>query len=390
MRTWGGHLLFTVIVLAQFLFASQFVDNAKTHQVTCIDCPESVATIISEGMWGRGFCRGSLIAADMVITSGHCVEELVETGCNGKVAIKVGDETVGCEKIEYFEIDESLNRPDIAILKLSQSVKSKPAKLKAQSFADNEDLHYYKSIYDFSSDASSMVRVDCKTKKYSSSAGSFFTNSPIVISIKDCPFDDGDSGSPIYNSNGELVAVLQGGMPMGAIERLKQDKLENFDNKSYLDLLAANFNFNDSSEVVFNPVIAATTIKCLTFLSGETCEQVGIQDFTINRLNEIESSFKDFIVVANERSSIQWEYVKHPAFEELLSSKAPKDHSMADFYKLVTAKAVCQKKMGIPLKPELEIQVSVDANFALYYEATESLTQANSGEVSALPICGDI
>lgn len=373
------------------LFAYDVTDDLQQHKVSCVDCPDSVVTVVTMGVWGPSYCRGALIDNDRVITSGHCVQDLKED-CKGGVVVKSKDVVSSCEKIEYLDINQDdMNKSDIAIIRLSKPFDVGPAKLSAQSFDDNETLFYYKSKYDFSTSSSSMQRVDCKTKKYSSAVGDFFNDTPSVVSIKECPFDAGDSGSPIFNQRGELVAVLQGGLHNEALEAFSKIVLVNFNQKSYLDLLSENFNYNDSENIEFHPVIAATTIKCLTFLSGEACENINIGTYVLSELETIKNKFKTFVDSINRKSLVQWEFDHELAFAELTEPKAPRDHATNDFNKVVVSTPVCINKRGAALQPIQIIEVRVDAHFALYYTSVEKVVPINQEDLSGyknLPKCG--
>jgi hypothetical protein len=348
------------------------LEKFSEHKVTCEDCPPHTATIISMGMFGRSFCRGALIDPQHVSTSAHCVEGYVED-CSGLFAVKIGSNTYACEKIEYNQITENdAGLPDIAVIKLKEIAKETPGRLKASKFRDGQRLHYYKSTYEFSKDfaiqSSTMKRVDCRAKKFTSAIGDFVSSMPSVVTLGDCPYEEGDSGSPIYNEDDEIVAFLHGGLPKEALEAFAGIKLPKFQNQSYLDLLKANYNDRESKEVHFAPVIAATTVACTPSLGGKVCRSKNYVDYTKHVLNKIKIDFRSRIEKANKNSRVRWGNFSDKAFDELLEQKPPTQYSMDDFRKVVRPEPICRNRHGRQLVPTLLIKVSVDTFFRIYYD----------------------
>lgn len=362
-------------------------DPLTTHTVTCADCPDSVATIVTMGFFGQNFCRGVLIKNGRVLTAAYCVAEY-QQDCTKDFKVQIDKKHYSCQAITAMQITENdTGQPDIAVIQLSEIPKVRPSRLAFRPFDDEMAFHYFNSKYDFSKNASSMERVECRAKMYSSALGDFVSPLPRVLALGECPFGAGDSGSPIFNDSGSVVAILQGGLGQEALEDLDQVHLPGFEGKSYLDLLKANFHFRESSSPELSPVIAATTLACFPPAGGKVCHSPTYVEFATDELSKIKADFADHVRAFDAALKVKWGQIPDQPFQELLESKHPKNYGMADFHKTVRPAPVCGRAHGLDLVPTLQITVKVDRYFRIYYEHEVTLERYQAD--GDLPACGD-
>ncbi len=291
-------IVFSILVFWSSASAAQsnrVLENAFAHKVICLDssCPAGLGTVLSTGIFGDEFCQASVVDANTVMTNSHCVERYLESkNCEGEVYFKFGNTVAECKEIVFTAYDKNdLNKPDVAIIKLKKPIDTPPINFKRSSFKNEESYYFYKSKLNFSDNSSQLKKVACKAKQNSIAAGSFFTSKPKTISLADCHFEDGDSGSLIFNTNNEAVAILQGGLPSDALEIFSKMKLKNFNDRSYIDVLKS---YSIESDQQFQTVIAATTMTCLDtpYIKGKVdCSPATVKDYLASELTKAYNSF---------------------------------------------------------------------------------------------------
>lgn len=393
------YLTFFLITLFIFNLQNTYANPIKQEtsnlNIICEDdfCPSNVGALVSSSFFGPSFCRATLIDDQHVMTNAHCVERfLKDESCEEKVYVKFADQIGSCKSIEYYDYQfEKSNKPDVAIIALVQPMNIEPAKIKRTGFKDNQPLHYWKTQYELSKDQVTLKRVNCKAKKYSAGAGRFFSKYPTTIAMKDCPMENGDSGSPIFNNKNQVVAVLQGGLDLDVLDIFKRIPVPGFNNDNYLSVLGQYYSPRESKEVKFNVTIAATTLTCMdtALIPGKTvCRDNDANDYMNELIDKIEKSFIKKIKKINKTSSIQWE-VPQDSFDQLRPNgeeTSLQEITPQDFQSIISARAFCKNGGILSPPPSIQITSTTDSYFRMDLEVKE-ITPAITTDVNSIAAC---
>lgn len=357
-------LLLTLLIITQAHADEYLRQVAQEHDIECKsgNCPEGIGTLLTTGL-GLVYCRAFLKDSQTVVTNAHCIEPLLEQkSCNGEVYFKFGNQVGECDEILRVEFTpEDTSEPDIAILKLKNPIDIEPVIVQPSTFEDEQDLYFYRSLYDFQKNASSMEKINCKTKMNSSAVGRFFNSNPLTISISECPFQEGDSGSPIFNKSDEVVALLQGGLGEDALKAFSRIPVPGFNNASYIDVLLQNAT---PETVKFFPVIVATNLSCIFSNSEDgVCEKKLLMDYMKSELLKLK---KEYEIVLNQYISQDQFALDSSDYDKLLREANIQTLSPADFKSIVQAKVDCsslEKNARIPVQV---IESKVDSYFRIH------------------------
>lgn len=190
------------------------IEAAKNGRLECAndsECLDSVVLISIPTEKGVSRCSGVLISEDEVLTNDHCVKRTsaewiyvhFSKNVNSEVAqIKVRSYETGPDSIDY------------AVLKLKEKITDrKPAPQSQRGFQNTELANIYRVQMVTSSSGQMngiqtrlICRASHRTMLYPAVQDSRFP----VMTFGDCPIESGNSGSPAFNANGELAAVIQG------------------------------------------------------------------------------------------------------------------------------------------------------------------------------------
>jgi len=154
-----------------------------------------------------GFCTGVLIAADKVLTAGHCFNE--KKDCSqisllfGFTSDKVGkikkSELYTCTGVLAAENSFGQNGMDYAILQLDRKVVG----VKPVVVAKDSEMKNQESVISYSYPLGLPLKKDIGLAHGSDSKNHFFK--------VDVDTFEGSSGSPLFNAKGELVGLLSRG-----------------------------------------------------------------------------------------------------------------------------------------------------------------------------------
>lgn len=247
--------------------ARSIQQNMAEAQVSCDEgnknggCSEStgyiLTTSVKPGETGVFQCTGWVLGPDLIATNSHCIpDELKKAGsdCSGRMGIKFPRmngrevETRFCKQIVFASQlsgseGPSMDHPDYAIFKLSESTQRPPIPLSREGLI--EDQSYILESVDPQSKfeaVGKLTRRKCVLKRGAQPVPNDVDElSPIsTVFGPDCNARQGNSGSAVLNSRGQAVAVLFAGMvDLDAYKKLNRVEFE--PSTPYLPVYLTNF-----------------------------------------------------------------------------------------------------------------------------------------------------
>lgn len=232
---------------------SDIKNAAKLGELTCAfegECEPRLALVSISTHAGLSRCSGFLISADEVMTNDHCVE-----GNLGADSIFVhfaalasdapnadtGGHTVSAEDkflpkkltysvaaIETRSGGSGSARKDYAILKLSEQVGDRaPVKISSRGFRDLEAAQIFR--VQMTSDGSQagfgglQSKLNCQASYDTFLYPGIHSEKAPLMTFGDCAIQLGNSGSPVFNTDGDAGAIIQGFLLPEKSARLNED-----------------------------------------------------------------------------------------------------------------------------------------------------------------------
>ncbi len=174
-----------------------------------------------------GTCTGVLVAPKVVLTNRHCIEGIVREpnssfgGQSIMVIAPQSSRTQYDSEVQYVvnliaisptEFLADNTKPDYAFLLLrDQMERIKPAKMNLGGIHNDQTYYIYGvSPYGDAKDPNAIERRECHAVYGTTFAPNF--DSPLDTNFKfaDCPIGPSNSGSPVFNKEGELVGLIGG------------------------------------------------------------------------------------------------------------------------------------------------------------------------------------
>ncbi|MBY0384123.1 S1 family peptidase [bacterium] len=258
------------VVPAQEMQADSLTTWASSIQLICNakTCPPQVGLLVfvsrQNNMTYFTRCTASLIAANKIITNGHCDKHENNEGYFITQKINGKHRHIKIKDLEFKQFDESKKNSqgeiDVAIFSLQQSVDSKeikPFQLPQENTPDFQKMYAY--VINQGADEKTFVIDEkvCTPQRHEVLFPFDFSENPDTFSILNCEIIPGNSGAPILASRmSTTVEALVVGFT--SIE-MKQAELDRplFSYEQYQEMNATNLrcaNIADGQSVVPNCV----------------------------------------------------------------------------------------------------------------------------------------
>lgn len=232
-----------------FCFLIFLSTKTFSNTVKCLnkkECPEALAKIVGTENGQSWKCTGFLISENILATNKHCLPEALmknkSANCAGTLTVhfpetqKAKAENIGCLKVLDFsddKLDGNVVTLDYAFLELDRKLSRAPMKISHAGIKDQEILTFWRvdEIED------SVVRKDKCTSSYQSLFFPFTDSyDDPVMTLVGCSADHGNSGSPLLNLKGEVVAILEGKTNQVAMDFFK----EKFQEKNLVNIVKSS------------------------------------------------------------------------------------------------------------------------------------------------------
>lgn len=203
-----------------------------------VDCKDYVVSVTSSA----GNCAGVLLTPTIAMTNRHCIEDLAtelfgdltatisvvvpkrfasSERVSGELYISFVKRVVGLSP-KQFSVDGM--QPDYAFLELQEELSgAENRRLNFSGIQDGETYFIYATPAAGATGQSALAfeRRACRAVYQITSASFFDSPKDPIILFPDCPIGPANSGSPIYNADGELVGLIAGQMRPSTILSLQ-------------------------------------------------------------------------------------------------------------------------------------------------------------------------
>jgi V8-like Glu-specific endopeptidase len=311
------------------------VKAAKNGTLYCPfkdECQPAVALISVVTNEGIERCTGFLISDNQVLTNDHCVSKSVaiegtpnqpsNISCKQLIYVhfaKSGknDEalTVDCQSIQMRSFENGVVSKDYAILKLASSVTDRKAvRLSDRGFDANEPATIYRVQMDQNATTRTydgvQTRLDCQSSYATLLYPALVSPRSPLMSFGDCAIQAGNSGSPVFNRDGKVGAIIQGFMNLKESEALHTE---------------LNERLLDGS---FGQVAIGTQMSCIPELNDPVKAGCGP---ILNAVGQNPAEFVDSFVGAFKTETLPktlsneiWSRIPSPAKDEQVYLKVPR------------------------------------------------------------------
>jgi hypothetical protein len=191
-------------------------------------CPENVGSLIQNFSSSDAVqhCTATLIEPDLIITARHCLPEPSQLArfCRGDVRVVFPrshgfpTQAIECKQVELApdliggNVHERLRHPDFATLRLTHKLERKPAEVVLDGLPSDLTVNVVSARLSnrLSANDATLLSQDCRVMSGLPFFRDFEQSDSPVATIGECRFVPGDSGSPVFDEQGKLRAVLHG------------------------------------------------------------------------------------------------------------------------------------------------------------------------------------
>lgn len=281
MRKYLASVAFIMTLIAS---SSLRADKTSLHSITCqnkANCPEGLAKLVVTVGKDEWKCTGFLISKKILATNRHCLPEKnlskQSVECHDTIRIHFAEtknhksESNTCKKVLSFSDGQDAHNVanlDFAFLELETNSDRKPFPISHEGIKENEKLVFWR----VDGLTQSTVRKDMCKAIYHSLLFPFTENpSSPVITLESCAAEHGNSGSPILNKDGKVVAILEG-----------------MNNQKNVDFFKEKFKASQLENIIKASNLACIKIPNESGLSiSETCKQKKSENEFLIEGNEI-------------------------------------------------------------------------------------------------------
>jgi hypothetical protein len=200
--------------------AQTLASQAVAHCTDASQCSPAVGMLVSTSSSSAVQCTAFLISSNIVATNSHCIpDDLKAAGsaCQERIALifpEVGNYPAvktGCTQvISASTIDSTFKNPDYAFVRLDANVSRPILQITHSGLADN-GIYQLDKIDPYQGNGipeGYLHQVQCKAIYGSLVTGGAASAQAPVMAMGDCAVVEGNSGSPLIDSNGNVPAVI--------------------------------------------------------------------------------------------------------------------------------------------------------------------------------------